>query len=92
MSRKPGIGTGWIEKYYDDVYPQGQTVINGKLVKAPKFYDKKYKLAHPLEHEDLELTRHLEAARTAHDNTDTRLKAKEQVQAARLAMLPRTIN
>jgi len=40
MSRKPGIGTGWIEKFHKDVYPDDFVVTpNGQKAKVPKFYD-----------------------------------------------------
>jgi hypothetical protein len=39
MSRKPGIGKSWIEKYKADVYPHDYVVINEHKVKPPRFYD-----------------------------------------------------
>lgn len=39
MSRKPGIGKSWIEKYKTDVYPHDYVVINEHKVKPPRFYD-----------------------------------------------------
>lgn len=39
MSRRPGIGKGWLEKYKDDVYPHDFTLVDGKKWKPPRFYD-----------------------------------------------------
>ena len=39
MSRKPGIGKTWFEKYKTDVYPHDYIVINGHKVKPPRYYD-----------------------------------------------------
>lgn len=39
MSRKPGIGASWLEKFKSDVYPHDYVVINGHKVKPPRFYD-----------------------------------------------------
>lgn len=39
MSRRPGIGRGWYDKYKTDLYPHDYTVINERKVKPPKFYD-----------------------------------------------------
>ena len=39
MSRKPGIGATWLEKYKADVYPHDYVVINGHKVKPPRYYD-----------------------------------------------------
>lgn len=39
MSRRPGIGRGWIEKFKGDVYPSDELVVNGHVTKPPRFYD-----------------------------------------------------
>ena len=39
MSRMPGIGKKWIEKYLRDVYPKDFVTVNGKKVKPPRYYD-----------------------------------------------------
>lgn len=39
MSRKPGIGREWFDKYKTDVFPNDYVVINGKKIKPPRYYD-----------------------------------------------------
>lgn len=39
MSRKPGIGYEWLQKYKADVYPHDYVVINQHKVKPPRYYD-----------------------------------------------------
>ena len=39
MSRRPGIGYNWFQKYKTDVYPHDYVVINGFKVKPPRYYD-----------------------------------------------------
>jgi hypothetical protein len=39
MSRRPGLGTSWFERYWSDVYPADEVVINGNTYRPPKFYD-----------------------------------------------------
>ena len=39
MSRMPGIGKTWLEKYKSDVYPHDYVVINNHKVKPPRYYD-----------------------------------------------------
>jgi hypothetical protein len=39
MSRKPGIGYNWLQKYKADVYPHDYVVINDQKVKPPRYYD-----------------------------------------------------
>lgn len=40
MSRRPGIGKDWFEKYGSDVYPNDYVVIDGKKHPPPRYYDK----------------------------------------------------
>ena len=58
MSRRPGIGKEWFEKYKDDVYPDDFIVtISGKgkarKVRPPKYYDKIFDLEDPKELEKI---------------------------------------
>lgn len=39
MSRMPGIGKNWFEKFKSDVYPHDYVVINNHKVKPPRYYD-----------------------------------------------------
>lgn len=39
MSRRPGIGKGWFDKFKDDVYNRDRVLINGKISRPPKYYD-----------------------------------------------------
>lgn len=39
MSRRPGIGKGWLEKYKSDVYPSDEVIMNEVPSKPPRFYD-----------------------------------------------------
>lgn len=40
MSRKPGIGKGWIEKYKGDIYPKDFFTHKGQKMRPVRFYDK----------------------------------------------------
>lgn len=39
MSRSPGIGQKWFEKYKSDVYPSDYIILRGKKMRPPKYYD-----------------------------------------------------
>lgn len=39
MSRRPGIGKYWFDKYYKDVYPYDEVVIDGRKLRPPRYYD-----------------------------------------------------
>jgi hypothetical protein len=91
MSLKPGIGFDWYTKWKDDVYPHDYVVVNGKKVRPPRFYDKKFKVEHPEDFEVIEFKRECSARERYEDNTDERLVVKEKVAKARLRQLKRTL-
>lgn len=39
MSRRPGIGRSWFDKFSGDVYPADRVVINGTHSTPPRYYD-----------------------------------------------------
>lgn len=39
MSRRPGIGYEWFNKYRGDVYPLDRVIVRGVSGKAPRYYD-----------------------------------------------------
>nr|WAE43834.1 MAG: replication initiator protein [Microviridae sp.] len=47
MSRRPGIGKGWYDKYKGDVFPSDSVIVNGVEVRPPKFYDRMYDIENP---------------------------------------------
>lgn len=47
MSRRPGIGSEWLEKFKDDVYRRDELVLRGKRMRAPKAYDRRLELTDP---------------------------------------------
>ena len=40
MSRRPGIGARWFDKYTFDVYPKDFTTVKGRKFRPSRFYDK----------------------------------------------------
>lgn len=48
MSRRPGIGSAWLDQYKSDVYPHDYIVIrDGIKVKPPKYFDKLFEVIAP---------------------------------------------
>lgn len=47
MSRRPGIGRAWIDKYLEQTYNHDFLVINGHKCLPPKFYDRVLQESHP---------------------------------------------
>lgn len=88
MSRRPGLGKEWLEKYKTDTNKDYVTVERA-IRKLPKYYD------NILEIEDGDAMlvrkkkRRKEARRREHDNTLERLNAKETVKEAQVKQLNR---
>lgn len=92
MSRRNGIGSDWLKKYGQDVYPSDYVVVNGKKVKPPKYYDVQFSVEHPIVMEGVHFSRHQKALMHVADNTPERLQVKEKVLVSKLNMLRREID
>lgn len=44
MSRRPGLGSTWFDKFHSDAFPSDFLIIGGKKVKPPKYYLDKLKV------------------------------------------------
>lgn len=77
MSRRPGIGFPWIEKYLENVYNLDRVVVNGHESLPPRYYDEVLKANFP---EWLDAIKEQRCARFADDynNTLDRLNTREE--------------
>ena len=92
MSRRPGIGKTWYDKYSRDVFPSDQVITsNGYAALPPKFYDTQLKLSDPSAFEELMLTRRRKAMPHKANQTYERLRVRETVAASKLALLSRKV-
>lgn len=91
MSRRPGIGQAWLDKFQDDVYPHGYVVVNGKKLPAPKYYDIQYELAHESDFKALRGSRKRNAKKHSANNTKERLHVRHTIQLAKLEQLEKTL-
>lgn len=91
MSRRPGIGKGWYDKFKTDVYPHDVVISGGHEVKVPRFYD------NLLDKEDRQLLDKMKAGRKEKarkyemDNDSFRLPVKEKVKRAEIKNLKRNL-
>lgn len=83
MSRRPGIGRLWLEKYTSDVYPSGQCITpSGTQVRAPRYYDQQ------LEPQLLsQLNAHRFARLTPEQLSGLRKSAREKILRAKQRVL-----
>ena len=91
MSRRPGIGRGWIEEFASDVYPGDFVVIAGRMVKTPRYYDQVYDLSLESHSREVKWKRKRLARKNACDNTDRRLHVKEEVKSSVVQLLKRSL-
>lgn len=89
MSRRPGIGAGWYEKFKSDVFPRDEVVIRGKKMRPPRFYDKLFDGESPEKMSRIKHLRERRAAEHYENNTPERLAVREVCQLARAKKLIR---
>lgn len=91
MSRRPGIGAEFYEKFKGDLYPSDFAVVSGKKKTVPRYYDRLLEKENSGLHEDIKSGRSANAKKRKHENTPERRAARETVQKARLNQLKRTL-
>lgn len=95
MSRKPGLGKYYFDKYYEDWYARDFLLITrkGKKVQSrlPRYYDKHYELLYPEEYDKIKESRSLAASNFKQHCTTERLLVREQVKLAQIKSLIRTL-
>jgi hypothetical protein len=88
MSRKPGLGTEWFNRYSCDVFPSGFVTVEGSKRPVPRFYRNK------LSDEQKELLRQKAEAFQETRKADAeipRLQVREEVLNSKLRSLKRTL-
>lgn len=79
MSRRPGIGNQWYEKYKKSVYMEKRSAIRirGTLTAPPRYYDKLLERESPTKYTQVKRRRFLDNLKRAGNHTPARLKAEE---------------
>lgn len=86
MSRRPGIGSWWYDRFSSDVFPADRVVVEGEERKAPRYYWRKFQqTADPLLVAQLEAAR-VERARAVpvEESSERRRCDREAVARSRL--------
>lgn len=105
MSRRPGIGRSWIEKYSGDVYPKDEVISRGFPSRPPRYYDQVLEAKDPALLASLKVRRELEAEKleklrlrsgvvldVAPSRNARRLVVREQVAKAKLSLKSRRLD
>ncbi|MCU0790688.1 MAG: hypothetical protein MUE79_06520 [Nitratireductor sp.] len=89
MSRKPGIGAGWFERFACDAFPSDFLIVDGKRVSVPRYYLNK--LAE-VERASVVQRRRERAMVHADNNRDSRLLVRHEVATLKAARLVRSLD
>lgn len=92
-SRRPGIGASWFTKFYPEVFPCDQIVVDGRPMRPPKYYDSAYELVDPYLSDLVKERRVLSRknVKVASENTWDRLRSRELCKLASIKQLTRSV-
>jgi len=82
MSRRPGIGYGWYQKFGAEVYEHDSVVVRGQEMKPARYYDKLKEMEDPAFWDRLRRAR--QRGFDEAENTWERLEVREKVAQARV--------
>ncbi len=91
MSRRPGIGKTWYDKYKHDLFPRDECVIDGRIMKPPRYYAKMYEQENPEEYKRIIHNRKRFFEKHKQDSTWQRLAQREKVKHAQHNQNPRNL-
>ena len=89
MSRRPGIGFHWFQKYWRDVYPKDFINIDGKKYPPPAYFDYLLEKLNPDLHTQVMSNREVNARHD--DHTDNMLRQKAEIIEQRSSQLKRNL-
>lgn len=92
MSRRPGLGAEWFNRFRCDAFPSDFLVIDGRKVPVPRFYTDRLAAEHEREALRVKAKRKRNAFRHADNNTDSRLLVRHESQALRARRLVRSLD
>lgn len=86
-----GIAYGWFQKYgLVDVFPSDEVIVNGKIQKPPRYFDKLLEKFDPDLYDSIKAER-ARYTRDWNEESDLRLRVKEQVKMAQIKVLQRPL-
>lgn len=91
MSRKPGLGNSFYQKYKKDIFPDDEIIIDGQHKRIPPYYMALLKEDDHDLYEEMKIRRLRNMEAQQSDNTQERLKSKERCHEARIGQLIRTL-
>lgn len=86
MSRRPGIGRGWYDKFKGDVFPLDRVVVRGSITRPPRFYDSLLAREDRSTMELIKIQREKDAVHFVEDFVDGRRIIESDSSSRRLAV------
>lgn len=83
-SNRPGIGKPWFDRYWRDVYPHDEVIVNGKPIQPPRYYDQLLERMDPNLYQEVKAKRLEQRSKT--DDSPERLEALETCALARTSL------
>ncbi len=79
MSRNPGLGKDWYDRYHSDIFPHDTCIINGRQVRTPRYYENLLRSSDLPLFEEIKSKRKTKALASLSDHTPARLRTREKV-------------
>lgn len=90
MSRRPGIGAGWFDKWKGDIFPSDNLVVKGVCMRPPRFYDGLFEREAPSTMEKIRSRRMARASSVDAEEKANRIGyTAEEVKRAQIRALSR---
>lgn len=84
MSRRPGIGMPWLQKYGSEAYTHDSVIMRGREMQPPKAYDRAFEHTDPATLESVKTQRLVKSLGRTNKPTDRQLRAGEIIANRRL--------
>jgi len=86
MSRNPGIGARWFDRFKDDVYPDNFVILKGRPTRVPRYYANRLKQQDPERAEAVADKAKEKAKKFLPEKITNRRKVKVKVTKARIKL------
>lgn len=91
MSRRPGIGADWFERYASEVYPADRIIMRGHKAPVPRYYLSLLEKSDPLYAEAIKAQRIEQKKERGTYVEQKRLKVLERIKKSRVKVLTREL-
>lgn len=89
MSRRPGIAKAWFDKYRSETYRDDYVILQGKKVSVPRYFDRLLKESDERLLRVIKNERKIRLLEHKENNTEERLRVREEVKKSQFGMLKR---